>query len=87
MDTTELLSAIYQISKEGTKVALAEIGLVSPELTQAEAWRIFRRKRIERLIQKKEIHPRKIGGSVMYSRREIVEAIMKDLESATRESS
>lgn len=84
MNNTELLTAIYQMSKEGTKVALAEIGLVSPEISQAEAWRTFRRKRIEGLVRRRKIHPRKVGGSVLYSRKEIVEAMMKEL-SSTRE--
>jgi len=80
MTTTELLSAMYQISKEGTKVALAESGLISPELTQAEAWRVFSRKTIERLVNKEKVlAPRKVGGKVLFRREDIVLALLKDI--------
>ena len=79
MTTTELLSAMYQISKEGTKVALAESGLISPELTQAEAWRVFTRKTIERLVNKGKLLPRKVGGKVLFMREDIVLALLKDI--------
>lgn len=80
MTTTELLTAMYQISKEGTKVALAESGLVSPYLTQAEAWRTFKRKTIEKLVKSKHLKPRKEGGNVLYKREDIVVALLKYIE-------
>ena len=80
MTTTELLTAMYQISKEGTKVALAESGLVSPYLTQAEAWRIYSRKTIEELVRRKKIISRKLGGKVLFRREEIVIALLEKLK-------
>ncbi len=71
---SQFLSEIYQISKEGCMAALIEAGLVSPYLSQAEAYRVHGRYTIEKWTEKGLIHPVKTGprtSKVLYHREEL----------------
>jgi len=46
----QLLSAIYLISKEATKVALSESGLITPLISKKEACKEFTPAIIKRLV-------------------------------------
>ena len=81
---SQLLSAIYKISKEATIAALAEKGLISPIINQAEAYRLFTRRLIEDLEKKGKIIGRKGKRSVTYNREEIVKAVISEGEYVKR---
>lgn len=81
MNHSDLLSAVYQMAQEGTKVALVRSGLVSPVVSQSEAYIIYTENTIKRLKSKKLITPRKYGAytsKVMYEREEIAKAILEE---------
>lgn len=52
MESHELLSAIFNLQIEATKVALIQLGSLSATVTQAEAWRIYTRRKVERWEKK-----------------------------------
>lgn len=52
MDSHELLSAIFNLQIEATKLALIQVGSLSATITQAEAWRTYTRRKVERWEKK-----------------------------------
>jgi hypothetical protein len=54
---SELLTAIFQLQKEATKIALAESGIISPVICQAEAYRTYKRRWVEKMEAKGLLSP------------------------------
>lgn len=75
MNTQELYHQIYVLQKEATKVALDEVGLLRPEISQAEAFRIYTRGRVEQWIHQ-GLRPSRQGkgqgGTKWYKREDLV---------------
>ena len=73
MDNSELLSAIYKLQKEATKIALAEVGLVSPVINKSQASEIYTRTQVEEWADKgllKATNKKKGKSSTIYYSRE-----------------
>ncbi|OJV17801.1 MAG: hypothetical protein BGO30_07600 [Bacteroidetes bacterium 41-46] len=73
MDNSELLSAIYKLQKEATKIALAEVGLVSPVINKSQACEIYTRTQVEEWADKgllKATNKKKGKSSTIYYSRE-----------------
>lgn len=75
MEQHKLLSAIFNLQIEATKVALIQLGSISATITQAEAWRIYKRRKVERwekqglLIAEPRTGP---GTSKEYKREDLI---------------
>ena len=75
----QLLSAIYLISKEATKVALSESGLITPLISKKEACKEFTPAIIKRLVDSRKLHPIKTGDNtskIMFRREELAKAMI-----------
>lgn len=73
MDNSELLSAIYKLQKEATKIALAEVGLVSLVINKSQACEIYTRTQVEEWADKgllKATNKKKGKSSTIYYSRE-----------------
>jgi len=82
MTDSQLLSAIYKVSKEGTKVAMAELGLISPEVSKTEAIQIWGNS-FKELLKRQRIQGKKGPGrtsKVKYRREDIVNALIGQSE-------
>lgn len=81
MDQSELLTSIYTLQKEATKVALAEVGLVSPRINQSEAHRIYKRVNVELWLELGLLKPvtEKSGknSTIEYLREDLIKLSMR----------
>lgn len=81
MDQSELLTSIYTLQKEATKVALAEMGLVSPRINQSEAHRIYKRVNVELWLELGLLKPvtEKSGknSTIEYLREDLIKLSMR----------
>lgn len=76
------ISATFEAAKRGVEVGLIEAGVISPVISQKEAYRIFTQSTIKRLRSKNLIFPRKTGernSKILYERKQIAEAIIQEL--------
>lgn len=82
MDNTSLLTAIYELQKQATLVALGESGLLSPEICQAEAYRIYTRRWVEAMETKGLltpcVKPKKKGEKKKFKREDLVMLKIKE---------
>lgn len=76
------ISETFEAAKRGVEVGLIEAGVISPVISQKEAYRIFTKSTIKRLKEKRLIFPRQIGtntSKILYERKQIAEAIIQEL--------
>lgn len=76
------ITATYEVAKRATEVALVELGVISPVISERQAYRIFTVSTIKRLRSKNLIFPRKTGernSKILYERKQIAEAIIQEL--------
>jgi len=82
MDQSELLTSIYTLQKEATKVALAEMGLASPRVNQSEAHRLYKRVNVEEWLELGLLKPvsKKRNGknsTIEYLREDLIKLSMR----------
>jgi len=81
----EFLSEVYWMSKEGCKAALIEAGIITPYLSQADAYRTYGRAMVEKWCKQGIVRPTKTGpntSKVLYQREELFRASVKDYRGA-----